>query len=836
VAEVGAGIVSTAGDLSVDGQPGSSVVINNVQANMDFRVRGQTNPDLLVIDASGDAIGLGVAAPSSLLDLAGAFTVQGMTAPALAAAGTGRLYFDSTANRFRVSENGGAFADLIVGSGAAGHVTFWTGAGSLSGEGDLYWDALNNRLGVRTPTPTHALEVASGQIAGPDGTAGSPGFAFAAEDDNGIYRAGTDDTRWVAGGLDRILVRSTGVTLQGAVEEIASGSGTTLKVRLNNAGAGVDQKRWAFAFDSAVNTNAFRLITENDALSSSVEVLAADRTGNIGIGTTAPGAKLDVRGSAVFNENGDAVNFRIEGDNDQNLFFVAGAADRIGIGTTGPNGKLGIAVVDGAVNGARGIRVDNTATQVALETGNANDSYIGTRSADSFSIRSNNIARLTASASAGMVINESGLDYDLRVEGLADANLLVVDASTDRVGLGTATPAGKLEVRDDAGINLVLTKIGAGVGTNDLMEFRTDLFTSGERHLFKWTTNSGALTVGRIGMEFDGTSNTIDFVFRDMFNVTATTVESMRLKGNGNLGLGVTDAQVRLDMLGALQLRGTAAPAVSPAGRGRIYFDSTTNKWRISENGGPYQDLLAVGSIGGSGTANQIAFFTGATTLASDSDLYWDSTNNRLGVATASPNTAIDMAGAMSVRGVTAPPVSPAGQGRIYFDSATNKWRISENGGPYQDLLGVVSGVTGSGTTGQLTVWNGTTVVTGDAQLFWDTANNYLGVDKAIPSSTLDVGGSMASAVVTLVANTALDDTHHTVLGDASGGTFTLTLPLASAAAGREYKVKKIDSSSNVVTIARAGGDTIDGATSVALGSQYQAITLVSNGSNWFLF
>ncbi|MBU0998297.1 hypothetical protein KJ570_02110, partial [Patescibacteria group bacterium] len=64
--------------------------------------------------------------------------------------------------------------------------------------------------------------------------------------------------------------------------------------------------------------------------------------GNVGIGTTAPGAKLDVRGSAIFNEDGTDSDFRIEGNEDYNLFFVDASADKIGIGigATAPDALL----------------------------------------------------------------------------------------------------------------------------------------------------------------------------------------------------------------------------------------------------------------------------------------------------------------------------------------------------------------------------------------------------------------------------------------------------------------------------------------------------------------
>jgi len=67
-----------------------------------------------------------------------------------------------------------------------------------------------------------------------------------------------------------------------------------------------------------------------------------DTSGQLGIGTEAPGAMLDVRGSAIFNEAGADVDFRIEGDTEANLFLVDASTDRIGIGTATPNALLDI--------------------------------------------------------------------------------------------------------------------------------------------------------------------------------------------------------------------------------------------------------------------------------------------------------------------------------------------------------------------------------------------------------------------------------------------------------------------------------------------------------------
>jgi hypothetical protein len=57
----------------------------------------------------------------------------------------------------------------------------------------------------------------------------------------------------------------------------------------------------------------------------------------------------------------------------------------------------------------------------------------------------------------GLVVNEQGADADTRIEGDTDANLLFVDASTDRVGIGTGTPAQLLDVDGTAIIQTLMT-------------------------------------------------------------------------------------------------------------------------------------------------------------------------------------------------------------------------------------------------------------------------------------------------------------------------------------------------------------------------------------------
>ncbi|MBI1761707.1 MAG: hypothetical protein HYR56_09760 [Acidobacteria bacterium] len=67
-------------------------------------------------------------------------------------------------------------------------------------------------------------------------------------------------------------------------------------------------------------------------------------------------------------------------------------------------------------------------------------------------------------------------------------------------------------------------------------------------------------------------------------------------------------------------------------------------------------------------------------------------------------------ANAFSLSGGAPPAVAPAGQGRLYFDTATSKVKVSENGAAFVNLVGA-SGVSGSGTVNTIPLWSaGTTL------------------------------------------------------------------------------------------------------------------------------
>jgi hypothetical protein len=72
------------------------------------------------------------------------------------------------------------------------------------------------------------------------------------------------------------------------------------------------------------------------------------------------------------------------------------------------------------------------------------------------------------------------------------------------------------------------------------------------------------------------------------------------------------------------------------------------------------------------------------------------------------------------------------------------------------------------------------------------------------------------------------------VLVDATGGTVVLTLPSAIGQHKR-LTIKKIDSSANAVTLTPVLSQTIDGAGTLALTTQWQIAAIASDNANWFI-
>lgn len=100
-------------------------------------------------------------------------------------------------------------------------------------------------------------------------------------------------------------------------------------------------------------------------------------------------------------------------------------------------------------------------------------------------------------------------------------------------------------------------------------------------------------------------------------------------------------------------------------------------------------------------------------------------------------------------------------------------------------------------------------------------------------AGTMKITGFGHKVVSKTATYTAADET--VILCDATAASFTINLAAASTMTDRIYHIKKTDSSANTITVDPNGTETIDGSSTKILTTQYDCITIVCDGSNWFI-
>ena len=161
---------------------------------------------------------------------------------------------------------------------------------------------------------------------------------------------------------------------------------------------------------------------------------------------------------------------QLGGDLDLNDKNITGAG-KININGTGTftyfDGTCGLMVQDGGGSGIHigdcalsgnagyaGIKHSSMAGNTDyMMVSDGSDTYISAKDGESVFIRGGGNAAEAeirihdvGAGGVGIVFNEAGSDRDIRMEGANDVNLFRLDASTDRIGIGTNAPATKLDV------------------------------------------------------------------------------------------------------------------------------------------------------------------------------------------------------------------------------------------------------------------------------------------------------------------------------------------------------------------------------------------------------
>lgn len=105
---------------------------------------------------------------------------------------------------------------------------------------------------------------------------------------------------------------------------------------------------------------------------------------------------------------------------------------------------------------------------------------------------------------------------------------------------------------------------------------------------------------------------------------------------------------------------------------GRIYIASDTLQM-FRDNGAGWA-TIGGGGITGAGAAGQAAFWTGASAISGDNAFFWDNTNKRLGINTATPGVRLDIHGSQVIAQFNG---TGTNNGYLDFQNAgSTQWRI----------------------------------------------------------------------------------------------------------------------------------------------------------------
>jgi hypothetical protein len=201
-----------------------------------------------------------------------------------------------------------------------------------------------------------------------------------------------------------------------------------------------------------------------------------------------------------------------------------------------------------------------------------------------------------------LVVNEIGAVFNVRIEGDADANLFFTDATNDRIGVGTASPAQKLDV------------------AGNIQSSGNAIFSTSGKGILGTTTNNSADT-GVVGEYLVSTvsNSTVSLTTNTAANITSLSLTAGDWDVVGNLQLG-TAATTNLaywystisTSSGTLATSSVAASNVaSPTGGTvfgenaftllsptvRISLSATTTVYLVAQAGFTVSTLTAGGTI-----------------------------------------------------------------------------------------------------------------------------------------------------------------------------------------------------------------------------------------------
>jgi hypothetical protein len=520
----------------------------------------------------------------------------------------------------------------------------------------------------------------------------------------GIGTTNPDSLLHVSADVSTAAVTKTGtITIEGRPYGLLGDDIATIDFHNNgNKRSDIRMERGNTADDSQLVFSTSDAGTLNDAL-------IINEIGNVGIGTTAPAYKLDVNGSvnvSFGNTNGYRIN------TNRVLSQISGAVE-VGVldyKTTYPNISF---------NNDNTFRVEQNGSTKIIVNSSGNVGIGTTSPGRQLELRGQGVIKLNAISSG-----DPGLDFDtsdvndmqIRYRSTTDAlaiysygtssDVLTIKKSDGNVGIGTTSPAYKLDVSGEGNFTNYLNVGGA-----------SGIRSSGWVHLQRYGDANKNVAIGNDGTDVD------------------------LYVPNGKVGIGTTNPSQQLHVSGNARVTGAYYDSNNSAGTSGQVLSSTAT-------GTDWVSLSEISGVDGTGTTNYVAKWSDTDTIT-NSVIYDNGTN--VGIGTTSPVTSLDVTKVTPSITTFFPYLQLSQRGTV----ANSKTGISFRNTEYNWDMGKIS-TERSGSSNSFDFVIYTALSGADAERLRITSTGNVGIGNASPTAKLHVGtgsGATVDAAYQIVAD-----------------------------------------------------------------------------------